>query len=93
MNANNQKLRNDMQTIYRKGEYSHQAIYAKKSGLLTFKVKQLIWTTSDQQPVIIQLDSVIDKKKNYNQKKDTEMLLIATKDYPAGHIFSFSGGS
>ncbi len=77
----------------RKGEFSHPAIYAKKEGILTLRGRQLSWTsTTDPSNLLLNLDTMIEKKRNYNQKKDTEMLMVCTKDLPNGHIFSFSGG-
>ena len=93
MNANIVRMRNDILPVYRKGEYSQPAIYAKNQGILTIRPKQMFWkSTTDDSSLLVQLDTIIDRKKSYNHKKDTEMLLVMTKDNPRGYIFSFAGG-
>ena len=80
--------------IARRNEYSENASYLKKPGILSIKGKQLIWkSTQEPQHLTILTESITDKKKNFNPNKNTELLMIETKDNPRGYIFSFSGGN
>jgi hypothetical protein len=79
--------------IARRNEYSENASYQKRPGILSMKSKQLIWkSTQEPQHITILIESITDKKKNFNPNKNTELLLVETKDNPRGYIFSFSGG-
>lgn len=80
-------------TGYKRNELTHQAMHMKKNGNLTLRGKQLIWDGEDNIRVVINTDTISSKKKAENLQKETELILIETKDNPKGYIFSFSGGN
>jgi hypothetical protein len=78
-----------------KYELSHPALHKRKPGIITFKGKQIIWK-SQQQPeetVTINLDQVIETKKEEKEKNNTSLLFIGTSGGKEGkYVFAFSGG-
>jgi hypothetical protein len=66
--------------------------YKKKAGKLTLYEKLLVFE-SPQHPnfnLEINLDKVTIVQKSENTKKKTCLIMVTTKEFSEGHIFSFN---
>jgi hypothetical protein len=89
----NSNARSANQFSHRRNELSHVANYSRKKGILSLKARMLTWESEmDQSRLVINLDTITEKKTAYNDKKQTAMLLISSVENPNGYIFSFDGG-
>jgi hypothetical protein len=79
--------------VLRRNELSHIVTFNKKKGVFTLRGRHLSWDSQeDALKVIINLDTITDRSVAYNNRKDTEMLLIKSVENPNGYIFHFEGG-